>query len=117
LIDDEPDDVVLAARHAEVVDRLRVGTIRHDGTHLSLDDDDVREQVWSFIEEMLAAMVASGEAEHLAAEDDIAREAARRSTACSRWRNVSPTHSWRHVSVMMARVRTMARCSCSVRRP
>jgi hypothetical protein len=76
-IDDDPDDVALAARHAEVVDRVRVGTIRHDGTHFSLDD--VREQVWTFMEETLATMTTSGEAERLAAEEEEACAAARAS--------------------------------------
>jgi hypothetical protein len=72
----DPDDAALAARHSEVVDRVRVGTIRHDGTHHSLDDDNVRAQVWTFMDETLAAMIASGEAERLAAEEEAARAAA-----------------------------------------
>jgi hypothetical protein len=59
------------------VDRVRVGTIRHDGPRLSIDDDDVRAQVGAFMEQTLATMTASGEAERLADEEEEARAAAR----------------------------------------
>ncbi len=45
-------DAALDMRHQEVIDRLHVGTIRHDGTHLRIQD--VAVEVYRFMEERLA---------------------------------------------------------------
>lgn len=48
----DDSDAALDARRQDVIDRLRAGTIRHDGTHLHIDDMAV--QVYRYMEERLA---------------------------------------------------------------
>jgi len=49
----DDSDAALDTRLQEVIDRLRVGTIRHDGTHL--DIEDVAVEVYRYMEERLAS--------------------------------------------------------------
>ncbi len=53
LIRGDDSDAALDTRLQEVIDRLRVGTIRHDGTHL--DIEDVAVEVYRYMEERLAS--------------------------------------------------------------
>lgn len=48
----DDNDAALDARHQEVIDLLRAGTIRHDGTHLHIED--VAVEVYRYMEQRLA---------------------------------------------------------------
>jgi len=48
----DDSDAALDARRQDVIDRLRAGTIRHDGTHLHIEDMAV--EVYRYMEERLA---------------------------------------------------------------
>jgi len=48
----DDSDAALDARRQDVIDRLRAGTIRHDGTHLHIED--VAVEVYRYMEERLA---------------------------------------------------------------
>ncbi len=48
----DDSDAAIDARHQEVIDRLRAGTIRHDGTHLLIEDMAV--EVYRYMEQRLA---------------------------------------------------------------
>ncbi len=48
----DDNDAAIDARRQEVIDRLRAGTIRHDGTHLHVED--VAVEVYRYMEERLA---------------------------------------------------------------
>lgn len=48
----DDSDAAIDMHHQEVIDRLHIGTIRHDGTHLRIQD--VAVEVYRFMEERLA---------------------------------------------------------------
>lgn len=66
-ISGDDSDAALDARHQGVIDRLRTGAIRHDGTHAHIDEMAIK--VYRFMEERLSYYERNGEIEDDSLDD------------------------------------------------